>query len=381
MERINILPRPNWQQRVQEMGLTYYQTPDGQPYWDESACYAFHEDEIEVIEAATNELHKLCLAACDKIVKDSLYERLKIPEMAWAAVAASWQEFEPSLYGRFDLAYEPGKPPKMLEYNADTPTALVEAAVIQWHWLQDVDAQKDQFNSLWEALVERWKLLRSSGRLKGMSVYFACAEEEEDVMTVSCLQDTAGEANVLTTFIPLENIGWDAGQSCFVDEQGTRMRSIFKLYPWEWMVHDEFGINAVQTRAETQWIEPMWKMMLSNKALLAILWEMFPDHPNLLPAFIGSEGTLTEYVRKPIYSREGANVEIHAGGGVNESTGGRYGAEGYVFQALANLPDFSGNHPVIGSWIVGDTAHGIGIRESAGMVTDNLSRFVPHYFA
>jgi glutathionylspermidine synthase len=36
------------------------------------------------------------------------------------------------LYGRFDLAYRGDGPPKLLEYNADTPTALFEAAVVQW---------------------------------------------------------------------------------------------------------------------------------------------------------------------------------------------------------------------------------------------------------
>ena len=48
--------------------------------------------------------------------------------------------------------------------------------------------------------------------------------------------------------------------------------------------------------------------------MLPLLWEMFPGHPNLLPAFFEDDpnaATLgTSFVRKPLYSREGANVAL-----------------------------------------------------------------------
>jgi len=129
----------------------------------------------------------------------------------------------------------------------------------------------------------------------------------------------------------------------------------------------------------------MWKMLLSNKAILPVLWELFPDHPNLLPAFDGDEGTARSklngnYVRKPKLSREGANVSVVSGGRSVAETGGEYGEEGFVYQALAPLPDFNGNHAVCGVWIVNHEACGLGIREDSTLVTGNLSRFVPHFF-
>ena len=119
---------------------------------------------------------------------------------------------------------------------------------------------------------------------------------------------------------------------------------------------------------------------MSSKAILPVLWELNPGHPNLLPSYYDQDPKLpAQFVRKPIYSREGANVELHTQRGTIAQPG-TYGAEGYIYQAYAPLPDFDGNFPVIGSWIVGDEAAGIGIRENTQQITTNSSRFVPHYF-
>ena len=120
-------------------------------------------------------------------------------------------------------------------------------------------------------------------------------------------------------------------------------------------------------------------MVLSNKGILPMLWEMFPGHGNLLPAYLDEPHGMFEYVKKPLLSREGANVTVHTMKEHVESTG-EYGAEGYVFQELAPIPEFDGKRPVIGSWIIGQEAGGMGIRESDGWVTGNTSRFVPHLF-
>jgi glutathionylspermidine synthase len=125
------------------------------------------------------------------------------------------------------------------------------------------------------------------------------------------------------------------------------------------------------------WIEPLWKTLLSNKAILAVLWEMYPGHPNLLPAYLDQPNELTEYIRKPKLGREGANMTI-VGAGMETATGGIYGEEGYVYQLLDPLPEFDDMRPVLGAWIVGDNAAGLGIRETAGLITDDGSAFVPH---
>src|SRR5215469_4308883 len=151
MRRLASTPRDNWQKRVEEVGLTWHSLD--QPYWNESAFYEFTAKEVDVLESATNELEKMTLAAAQHIIDNRLYSKMGIPDVAVPLIESSWEAEPPSLYGGFDFAYDGANPPKLLEYNADTPTSLVEAAVVQWYWLQDRFPTSDQFNSLHERLV------------------------------------------------------------------------------------------------------------------------------------------------------------------------------------------------------------------------------------
>ena len=181
----------------------------------------------------------------------------------------------------------------------------------------------------------------------------------EDQMTVGYLQETAAEAGIDTVGLAIEDIGWDDALHRFVDLEEAPMNGVFKLYPWEWMLGDEFGEHVLDTLPATLWLEPLWKTLLSNKALLAVLWELYPGHPNLLPAYLDQPGMLTEYVRKPRLGREGANISIVAPGS-EVATGGVYGEEGYVYQLFDPLPEFDGFRPALGAWIVGDDGRGAG---------------------
>ena len=130
--------------------------------------------------------------------------------------------------------------------------------------------------------------------------------------------------------------------------------------------------------AGTQWIEPIWKMLLSNKALLAVLWELFPDHPNLLPAYLDGPRDLTRHVAKPLLGREGDGIRITGAGADSVVQSGTGGAEGWCHQQYTPLPDYDGNRPVLGAWVVAGEPAALGIRESDGPVTDYHARFVPH---
>jgi len=372
VRRVTADPRPGWQSKVEELGLSFH-TP-AEPYWYESAHYVFSSGEVDTLETATNRLHQLCIAAAGHVIEKRRYGELGIPGDVRELIERSWEEDTPSLYGRFDLRYDGQSPPKLLEYNADTPTALYEAAVIQWKWLEEVFPDKDQFNSIHERLIATWKELKPF--LRGEPLYFASLDDAEDIVTVSYLRDTASQAGISTDQILVPKIGWDHRRKLFVDESNAPMQSVFKLYPWEWMLEEDFGDMLLGDRA-TQWIEPAWKVILSSKGILPILWELNPGHPNLLEASL-TKGKLTRYVQKPLFSREGSNVTVYDERGALAESGGDYGDGEFIYQALSPLPDFDGQHPVIGSWIIGQEAGGIGIRESAGPITDNRSRFVPH---
>ena len=374
MRREDRIPRIDWPKKVEDLGFDFH-TFDGEVYWDERACYRFSAAEIDKLEAATGELQSRCIEAVESVIEKGDYERFRIPEGFGSLIEQSWNDDEKSLYGRFDLSWDGDGEPKMLEYNADTPTALLEASVVQWYWLQDVFPQHDQFNSIHERLIERWKEMRAGFPASGPVHFAADSENREDQGTVDYLRDTAIQADIDARALDVADIGWDGTR--FVDLEDRPIAVLFKLYPWEWMAREEFGPHLLGRT--TRVIEPAWKMLLSNKAILPILWEKFPGHPNLLAASFEPGKFSTDYVKKPIFSREGANVSITSGGRTVEAPGD-YGAEGFIWQAYHELPRFAGNYTVIGSWIVGEEPAGIGIREDDSPITKNSSRFVPHYF-
>ncbi len=375
MKRESSVQRPDWQRQFEDLGFHFHSADGG--YWDERVCFQLTTEEVDRLEASTEELHRLCMSAVGHVIAEGRMGELAIPAEFHEYVSHSWRAGEPSLYGRFDLCFDGSGEPKMLEYNADTPTSLIESAIAQWNWQQELHADCDQFNSLHEKLIERWREIARSLRLAG-PMHFACVRDNiEDVGNLDYLRDTAMQAGIDARHIAVEEIGWDDARRTFVDMEERPITMLFKLYPWEWMMRESFGPHLLA--GKTRLIEPAWKSVLSNKGILAILWELFPGHPNLLPAYFEPQRLGADYVRKPLYSREGENVTIHAGGATRHSLG-TYGAEGYVYQAHAPLPNFGGGYVVMGSWIVGDTAAGVCLREDASPITRNTSRFVPHYF-
>lgn len=158
MKRHCCQPRADWVKKVENVGLTYHSHEVG-PYWDESVCYELTAAQVDVLEAAANALHFLCIDAAEAVIKNDWWKRLRIPEAAVPGILHSWDRDDFSLYGRFDLSYDGDSPPKLLEYNADTPTALVEAAVAQWYWLEERTAA--QTNSIQSMNV--WSRRGSAG--------------------------------------------------------------------------------------------------------------------------------------------------------------------------------------------------------------------------
>ncbi|GAA2515269.1 glutathionylspermidine synthase family protein [Pilimelia columellifera] len=403
--------RPGWESLVRADGLVFLDTtlPDGAitKYWREGPYYELTGDEVAELERHTATLFAMCVAAGDHMVANPrIMRRMGIPEEAFAEIARTWEAEPPSVYARFDLRYagpgpqataDPGlAAPKLLEFNADTPTSLLESAVVQWRWFEQTRQGRDQWNSLHERLVAAWRRqLDEHARRLGRPierVHFVFTAEEssgEDQMNTTYLADTALQAGYEVDVLVAEDLGLgDDGD--FYDLQRRRVDVLFKLYPWEWMVDDDFGPAALSASARPGGlaiVEPVYKMLWSNKGLLPVLWELFGDDPErgrlLLPAYFADDDhQLDSYVIKPLLGREGANVRIVDHGRTVADVAGPYGAEGHVVQQFAPLPQYLGadgaQHPVLGAWIVDGEPAGLAIRESDGLVTDNASYFVPH---
>ena len=382
MQRIIVEERADWKAQAESLGFNFH-TMYGTAYWDETACYRFSMKQIENdIEDPTNEIEQMCFELVSRAVNDEeVFSKLSVPEVYWDYVRNSWLNQEKNLYGRLDLSYDGTSPAKLLEYNADTPTSLYESSAFQWVWLEQameqglIPAGCDQFNSIHENMVKAFEKFGIDDQLH----LTACKGSEEDEGTVRYIEECAVQAGLETTFIFLEDIGIDENGH-FTDLYDERITALFKLYPWEWIFKDEFGLSLPKNQLTM--IEPSWRIILSNKGMLPLLWEMFEGHPNLLPAYFSNDPRVSKiennFVKKPLFSREGGNVEITKSDGSIIREDGPYGEEGTIIQALHPLPVFDNNHTVIGSWLVASNACGIGIREDDTAITKDTSRFLLH---
>lgn len=381
MQRVPVAERPNWRQLAEQLGF-HFHSLGGAPYWVESAYYRFTLRQIEQdLEAPTEELHQMCLDLVDRVVRDeALLEQLCIPELYWDYVRNSWLDGQPHLYGRMDFSYDGRGPAKLYELNYDTPTSLYESAFFQWLWLEQgleqglLPAGADQFNSIQDALIAVFEHLRP--RLPGPLYFAAARESQEDRGTILYLRDCAAQAGIPTALIPLEDIGASV-DGRFTDPEHTVIPALFKLYPWEFLFQEEYG--PLLPKSDTVFFEPPWKAVLSNKGVLPLLWAWHRGHPNLLEAHFDDGQELPPgWVRKPLFSREGANVTVHTLAGDLLHAAGPYTDSPSIRQAFHPLPRFAGHYTLIGSWVVADRACGIGIREDDSLITKDTSRFLPH---
>lgn len=336
MVRLPLRERPDWFAQAEHLGFRFHSI-DGRPYWDERAAYRFRLRQIETdLEAPTEEIHAMLLALVEEIAtSEELLERLRVPEHFRAPLSASWKRHDPYLCGRLELAYDGRSPAKLLAPHYDSLGSLYEAAFFQWLWLEqqqqsgELPAAADQFNSIQEHLIERFAELALLQPL-----YFACASDAPaDRGTLEYLRDLAIQAGHDARHIDIEAIGLDR-LGGFVDLDDQHIPTLFKLYPWERMREEAFGQHIAQSF--TRFIEPPWKSLLDSRDILALLWERHPGHPNLLA--------------------------VHTTSATHQAQ-----------------PVLDGNCPVIDSWLVGDRACGIGIRESVLPASRSGSRFLPHF--
>lgn len=375
MKRIEIIPRLDWQRAVESLGMSYHTDEKG-IYWNESVCYQFPPDEIEKIKAATRELWSMCMYATDFVIKKKLFELFDIPVGAIPLIIKSWTRADFKLYGRFDLSMRDGQI-KMLEFNGDTPTALLEASLVQQDWVKKIN-KPGQFNDIYEELKRTFSDIRI--KTGGSKIYFSCLEsKQEDYQTTLLLMRAADYAGIHTQFIDINSINWSTHNQCFVDDNENRIDYLYKLAPYDMIFASKSASQFYQDNCRTQWIEPPWKIITSSKGLLPILWKLFPDSPYLLESYFDSPKKMQSYVSKPQVSRTGLNVSVVIDGQEKEKTDGCFLSEKRVYQKLWLPEPHNGYYPVIGSWLIGNIPAGMGIRESKELITKDSSQFIPHY--
>ncbi len=385
----SVTPLPK--EALEEMGMYWHTDIDNSDYIADSMV-EITEAEAESYYEAANAIYDMFVEAGQYVIDNNLFHEIGIPFNLVEPIKLSWEsDVHWHLYGRFDFAGGVnGQPIKLLEFNADTPTAVFETAVVQWALARHNGFNEaSQFNNLFEALKSNFKrVVTLEGDpeefekvYSGWRILFSAVRgNKEEENTVKFLQQTAHEAGWTTGFTYMDEVGFDANHGVF-DEEGEKYEFWFKLYPWEDIAINESGLLeqlvAMIKNQTSIFLNPPYAAMFHSKGMLPILKKLFPNSPYLLDAsFEPLAGKA--FVEKKCFSREGENVKIvGVDGSVIAENGGIYGNSKSVFQEFVELPkDASQAHYQAGVFFAYEGA-GLGFRKG-GKILDNMSKFVGH---
>jgi len=377
-------------QYLESLGFVWHTDNDESAYISDELV-VISEQEAEAYYEATNTLYDMFVEAGEYVVENNLFHEIGIPFNLVEVIKESWEnDVHWHLYGRFDLAGGvDGKPIKLLEFNADTPTALFETAIIQWAMLkQNGLEESSQFNATYEALVENFKRLvileedvsDFEEHYEGWKFLFTSirgnAEEEN---TVKLLQHIANEAGYETEFAYIDEVEFDSDEGIFFNDENYELW--FKLIPWEDIALEESDLAMLLTNIiknqKAIIFNPAYTLLFQSKGLLKILWDLYPNHPLLLESsFEPLQGQ--KQVEKPVFGREGANVSIlDEDAKALESEDGDYANHKMLYQAYTQLAtDTQGNSYQAGVFYAYE-ACGLGFRKG-GKILNNMSKFVGH---
>ena len=375
---------------LEKLGFVWHTDSDETPYISDQLVI-LSEAEAEAYYEAGNELYDMFVEAGDYVIENNLFHEIGIPFNLIDLIKESWEnDVHWHLYGRFDLAGGiDGKPIKLLEFNADTPTAVFETAIVQWAILKQNSLEEEsQFNALYEALVENFKRLVTleesveafEERYEGWKFLFTSIKDNaEEENTVRLLQHIAEEAGYVTEFAYIDEIEFSEEDGIVYG--GETYELWFKLIPWEDIALEESDLamllKSIILNQKAIIFNPAYTLMFQSKAMLKILWDLYPDHPLLLEsAFEPLAGK--KQVAKPIFGREGESVTIlNADGSTAAAIEGDYGNHKMVYQAYTDLPrDSEGARYQAGLFFAYESC-AVGFRKG-GLILDNMSKFVGH---
>ncbi|MDX4035281.1 glutathionylspermidine synthase family protein [Aliarcobacter skirrowii] len=376
---------------LESIGFTWHTDSDESSYIA-NELVVISEEEAEAFYEATNELYDMFIEGAQYVIDNELFHDLNIPFNLVEIIKESWEnDVHWHLYSRFDLAGGvDGKPIKLIEFNADTPTSLFETAIIQWAMLKKNGLdESSQFNNLYDALKDNFKrIITLDSDIEKFDEYYSklgwkilfssISSSSEDINTTKLLQHIASEAGFNTDFEFIENVNF-SDDGIFKDDE--LFEFWFKLIPWEDIAIQESELALILTEIikEKRAIifNPAYTLIFQSKAFMKILWDLYPNHPLLLEtSFEPLKGK--KYVEKKAFGREGANIKIiNSDGSVEIENGGEYDGHKSIFQEYVDFVKDSKGECYQAGVFYAYEACGLGFRRG-GKILNNMSKFVGH---
>lgn len=386
MIKLKPLPHPP-EAQLRLIGWEWMLGTDTLPYLTREMVVVGEKDAQAYYDAA-NELYDRFVEAGQHVLDANRLVELGIPNNLHELVRLSWDDDrQRHLYGRFDLAGGVGgQPIKLIEFNADTATCLPETALVQWAHLKanGLDDQR-QFNTVFESLVEAFQVLRQQNAdLTPTLLLTTMRDFPEDDANVSVLGEAAREAGFEVEYEYMDAVEFSPVEGLFKQNPRNghfeRFDFWFKLVPWEYIAEEEELaeiLTQLVRERKVVVLNPAYTLIFQSKAILKVLWELFPNHPLLLAT--GEQPLPAKsWVEKVLFGREGANVRVlDAGGRATAEAEGEYGDQPRVYQEFVEFPkDAAGHHYQAGVFFAGEGC-GLGYRRG-GTILDNTAQFCGH---
>ena len=376
---------------LDELGFTWHTDVDGSKYVSDELVQ-ITQDEAEAYYKAGNEIYDMYVEAAEHVIQNDLFFDLGIPFNLVDAIKKSWEnDVHWHIYGRFDLCGGiDGEAIKLIEFNADTPTALFETALLQWALLKQNEMNEDkQFNNVYDGILQNFKRVITlfedtelfDERYDGWKILFSSVGgNDEEEATTKLLQQIATDAGFNTSFEFLQDVKFD--ENGIFDSNNNKYEYWFKLYPWEDIAHDEpelaTTITTIMQKQEAIILNPAYTLLFQSKGMLKILNDLFPNSPYLLKtSFEPLKGI--KHVEKTVFGREGANTKIiDSNGDILEEIDGPYDNYKKVYQEYVEFTKDSKGAKYQAGVFFAYEACGLSFRKGSEIM-DNMSKFVGHH--
>jgi len=362
--------------------------------------FRLSETAEQELRRATKELHLMFMHATQAVLyDDALLARFNIPRALWPRLRKSWERRRGQMItGRFDFCVsERGL--KVYEYNADSASCHTEAGRVQGKWARHfgVTEGQDSGAAIFAALVSAWREVGVEGVL-----HIMLDNDAEETYHAQFMRAAAEAAGISCKVIKgLAGLGWN-DRNEIVDPDEIPIRFVWKTWAWETALDqiraecedDDYqqALHAAIVKGgaprlvdvllspEITVFEPFWTLIPSNKAILPVLWQIFPDHPYLL----NSQFELSEdlscrgYVSKPIAGRCGSNISVFdKHDQLLKETSGQFNEQDQVYQELWKLPEIDGYRTQVCTFSVQGKFSGSCVRTDKSLVITGGSDLRP----
>lgn len=324
--------------------------------------YAISTTAEALLESATDELHGMFMHATDFVLQHpKLLDSFGFPKVIIPRIRQSWNNrLNQLITSRFDFAMSE-KGLKVYEYNCDSASCYMETAKVQGKWAKHLGIKRgtDAGEQLFANLVNAWK----ESDVEGLVHVLQDTDAEEDYHALFMIEVIEAAGLRCERVVGLSSLTWNEA-SDIIDINGNPLKQVWKTWAWETALEqlrneivenesDSFVHNPNVAPGQTPRLadvllrkgimiyEPMWTLIPSNKAILPVLWGLFPNHPWLLEtSYELTENLIASgYVAKPIVGRCGSNIKlVDKNNIVLDKKDGAFGDRDFVYQQLWALP-------------------------------------------